>query len=261
MEEREILVLVPKEYLQNKELSVHKEFKKLTAWAGDLDELASEVDLVVCLGGDGSMLRVSQMFQANIPPVMGFGIGGRNILYNLAWEDEISKKMIMSYLVEAKEMSVILRARLNVTITNLDEEIVSKGALNEVTLLRGLCPCLAKVQVEVDMARLYQVEGDGLMVSTPTGSTAYSLSAGGPMVSPTVPCILLTPVACLNTNPSVIPASSTVILTISPSCRADSLPVDVDGRNVAQLKKGGKVVVTISNNPFPQVMDMNVTSH
>ena len=76
--------------------------------------------------------------------------------------------MIMSYLVEANEMAVILRARIRVTIANLGEEVVSKVALNEVTLLRGLCPCLAKVQVEVDMTMLYQIEGDGVMVSTPT---------------------------------------------------------------------------------------------
>ena len=70
--------------------------------------------------------------------------------------------MIMSYLVGAKEMAVILRARINLTIANLGEEVVSKVALNEVTVLRGLCPCLAKVKVEVDMAMLYQIEGDGV---------------------------------------------------------------------------------------------------
>ena len=82
LEKQGMMVLVPKQYLQSKELSGHKEFKKLSAWAGEADQLVSEVDLVVCLGGDGSLLRVSHMFQDSMPSVLGFGIGERNALYS-----------------------------------------------------------------------------------------------------------------------------------------------------------------------------------
>ena len=77
-----MMVLVPKQNLHSKELSGHKEFKKRPAWAGEADQLVREVDLVVCLGGDGSLLRVSHMFQDSMPPVLGFGIGERNALYS-----------------------------------------------------------------------------------------------------------------------------------------------------------------------------------
>ena len=66
LEKQGMMVLVSKQYLQSKELSGHKEFKKLSAWDGEADQLVSEVDLVVCLGGDGSLLRVSHMFQDSI---------------------------------------------------------------------------------------------------------------------------------------------------------------------------------------------------
>ena len=252
-----MLVLVPREYLQSKELSEHKEFKRLSAWAGDPDQLASEVDLVVCLGGDGSMLRVSHIFQGSMPPVLGFGVGRRNALHSQTWEEEESKQMILRYLLGEQEMSVMPRARLSITITNAEEEPISVTGLNEVTVLRGICPCMAMVDVMLDKTMLYQLEGDGVMVSTPTGSSAYSLSAGGPLVSPTLSCMLLTPVACLSIHPSVLPATSTVTITPSSSCRADSLPVDVDGRLVGHLTKNGKVEVAMSRHYFPQVMDMD----
>ena len=206
------------------------------------------------------MLRVSQMFQDTIPSVMGFGLGVRNVLYSKTWEEEPARQMILSCLQGDQEMSVMLRARLAVTIINPEEENITATALNEVTLLRGLFPGMAKIHVMVDKVLLYQLEGDGVMVSTPSGSSAYSLSAGGPLVSPTVSCMLLTPVACLSSHPAVLPASSKVVLT-PVSCRADSLPVDVDGRKIGEVKKEGKVVVSISSSPLPQVMGSDMNSY
>ena len=158
------------------------------------------------------MLRVSNIFQASMPPFIGFGAGRMNALYSMTWEEEKSLQIILRCLMGEQVMSVMLRTRLLVTITNPGEEPITAVALNEVTVLRGLCPCKAIIDVMTDKTMLCQIEGDGVMVSTPTGSTAYSLSAGGPLVSPTISCMLLTPVACLSIHPTILPATSIVTI-------------------------------------------------
>ena len=261
LNQQDVMVLVPRDYLQRKELSEHKEFKKLTAYAGDPDELASVVDLVVCLGGDGTMLHANKIFQNQMPPVMGFGVGRKNALYSMLWDEQESKQMILKFLTGKQKMSTMSRARLQVTILNPGEEPVFATVLNEVTVLRGLCPCVAMLDMMLGKEKFYHAEGDGVIVSTPTGSSAYSLSAGGPLISPNLSCILLTPVACLSIHPVILHPASSLVITISPACRTDSLPVEVDGRTAGQLGKSGRMEVTMTKNFFPQVMDRDLNTY
>jgi len=257
----DVMVLVPREYLQSKELPEHEDFKKLSAYAGDLTELASVVELVVCVGGDGSMLSINKIFQTQVPPVMGFGIGRLNALYDKLWEEEESKQMVLRFLKGELNMSILNRTRLQVSIFNSGEQPVSITALNEVTVLRGLCPSMAMLDVTLDKEKLVQIEGDGVIVSTPTGSSAYSLSAGGPFLSPKLSCMVLTPLASLSTRSTVLPSASSLVITISPKSRADNLPVDVDGRVAGHITKHGRVEVIMSVNSFPQVMNKDVDSY
>jgi len=257
----DVMVLVPREYLQSKELQEHEDFKKLSAFAGDLNELASVVDLVVCLGGDGSMLSINKIFQTEVPPVMGFGIGRLNALFDRLWEEEESKHVILRFLRGELNMSILDRARLHVSISKSGEQPVSITALNEVTILRGLCPSMAMLDVMLDKEKLVRIEGDGVIVSTPTGSSAYSLSAGGPFLSPKLSCMVLTPLACLSTRSTVLPSVSSLVITISAESRADNLPVDVDGRVAGHITKHGRVEVTMSVNSFPQVMKKDIDSY
>ena len=261
LDQKDVMVLVPRDYLQRKELSEHKEFKKLSAYAGDPDKLASVVDLVVCLGGDGTMLHANKIFQNQMPPVMGFGFGWKNALYSMLWDEKESKQMILKFLTGKQKMFTMSRARLQVTIFNPGEEPVFATVLNEVTVLRGLCPCMAMLDMMLGKEKFYHAEGDGVIVSTSTGSSAYSLAAGGPLLAPTLSCILLTPLACLSTPPVILHSESSLVITISPACRADSLHVEVDGKAAGQLIKNGWMEVTMSKNFFPQVMDRNLNSY
>ena len=261
LNQQDVMVLVPRDYLQRKELSEHKEFKKLSAYAGDPDELASVVDLVVCLGGDGTMLHANKIFQNQMPPVMGFGVGRKNALYSMLWDEQESKQMILKFLTGKQKMSTMNRARLKVAIFNPGEEPVFATVLNEVTVLRGICPCMAMLDMMLGKEKFYHAEGDGVIVSTSTGSSAYSLAAGGPLLSPILSCMLLTPVACLSTPPVILHSESSLVITISPACRADSLHVEMDGKSAGQLIKNGRMEVTMSRNFFPQVMDKDMNSY
>jgi len=126
--------------------------------------------------------------------------------------------------------------------------------MNEVTLHRGKSSQLAIIDVHVDGQHLTESVSDGLIISTPTGSTAYSLSSGGPIVHPSMRALILTPICprSLSFRPLVLPGTSRVRLKISRKSRAP-VEVSVDGRDVRSLDSCESVIVEASAHPVPCV--------
>ncbi|KIK09124.1 hypothetical protein K443DRAFT_83195, partial [Laccaria amethystina LaAM-08-1] len=212
------------------------------------------IDLVVTLGGDGTILHASSLFSAGaVPPVLSFSMGTLGFLLPFHIDD-FSKALESVFTGKA---TILNRMRLACTFYDKDLEKIGKDGddwqvMNEVALHRGSSPHLNTIDIFVDGQHLTEAVSDGLIVSTPTGSTAYSLSAGGPIVHPSLSALVLTPICprSLSFRPLVFPSSSIVTLRIGDRSRAPA-GVSMDGRTSHVLNPGESVNVQASPFPVP----------
>lgn len=270
----------------------------LPVYSAPLDKthsvLHDKVDLIITLGGDGTILRASSLFAAcfNVPPVLSFSMGTLGFLsewrfseYKRAFREvymsgagvgDRSSTLEEPQLTPADERAerqmgptgwssvrgksmgttrgarILMRNRLKVglftsggkPVQQNSEPMPLQGGLgpqgtyvmNEVLIHRGKEPHLAVVEVFVGGRFLTEAVADGIIISTPTGSTAYSLSSGGSIVHPLVPSILLTPICArsLSFRPLVLPSSTPITLRLSEKNRGRELEVSIDGVNLGQ---------------------------
>ncbi|KAI0058415.1 ATP-NAD kinase [Artomyces pyxidatus] len=217
-------------------------------------EGAEKIDLVITLGGDGTILHASSLFRVGaVPPVLSFSMGTLGFLLPFH-VDDFAKALESVFQGKA---TVLYRMRLSCTF--FDKEGRKMGndgedwqVMNEVALHRGSSPHLNTIDAFVDGQHLTEAVSDGLIVSTPTGSTAYSLSAGGPIVHPSLSALVLTPICprSLSFRPLVFPASSSITLRIGERSRA-SAGVSMDGQVSHVLSPGESVTVRASLHPIP----------
>jgi len=171
------------------------------------NKIANNVDIIILIGGDGTFLSVAPQAVENGIPIAGFNLGALGFL------TELSKDTLESCLND------IFSNRLKVSERKL-LEIDFKGkkyiALNDVVISKGNIARIIKLKLEIDGSEVAQIRADGLIISTPTGSTAYSLSAGGPIVTPKVNGIIITPICphSLTFRPFVIPDQSAIKVTL-----------------------------------------------
>ncbi len=192
--------------------------------------------LVVVLGGDGTYLRAVRAMQANQVPIIGFNMG------TLGYLAHHSPEKITESLQKTLENDMYIqnRARLQVTILKKGK---AKGqvftALNDVVLERGSNSQLIHVAIKLNDIPVHEVKADGFIISTPTGSTAYNLAAGGPILDPEVRSFVITPVAphSLTHRPLVVPDTKTINLKME-SLQAHLV---VDGQKVMDLKTGDEL--------------------
>ncbi|CAG8546841.1 16920_t:CDS:10 [Acaulospora colombiana] len=241
-------------------------------------EYARVVDFVITLGGDGTILHVSSLFDKAVPPVVSFSMGTLGFL--LPFHDLMIKSAIYS-LTESSNPSrerhttlstsdrgfnqrrnfIVTSHEINVRVVDSGEEKRDLQVMNEVNLHRGRYPHLAVINCFVDEQFLTEAVADGLIVATPTGSTAYSLSAGDCRVSMSYRWSNSSSIgsrpsshADLSTI-SIVPASldpANGENTISEECRSPT-EVTVDGREVCMLNKGDFLEVQTSPYPMPCV--------
>jgi NAD+ kinase len=193
------------------------------------------VDLVVVLGGDGTLLSIAHVAACKNVPVMGVNLGSLGFLTE----------------VPLNEMSLALDAFLggNEDIISprwLLESKFKNGvnlSLNDVVINKGALARMIQVTIWIDEREIQTVKADGLIVSTPTGSTAYSLSAGGPIIQPYIPAILLTPICphTLTFRPTVISSSSRVRIQLLTS--GEEVYMTLDGQRGAPMVKNDVVEV------------------
>jgi NAD+ kinase len=216
----------------------------LTKYAVPVEEFAPGLDLALSLGGDGTMLRtVDLVYEAGVP-VLGVNVGQ---LGYLAEVDPADLGPALDRLV-AGDYVVADRMMLQVTVEATDTAAGRWWALNEMVLEKPHPGRLARLDVSINGAFFTSYAADGVIVATPTGSTAYSFSARGPIVSPRVRCLLLTPVSphMLFDRSLVLDANEELALTVS-----DERPVllTIDGRELGVLEPGS--VVRCTGGPSP----------
>ncbi|KAI2640474.1 ATP-NAD kinase [Hypomontagnella submonticulosa] len=229
----------------------------LRYWSPDLCWSHPEkFDLVLTLGGDGTVLFTSWLFQRIVPPVLSFSLGSLGFLTTFEFE---RYKHYLNKIMGEEGMRVNLRMRFTCTVFRNGGQEMEEGeqfeVLNELVIDRGPSPYVSNLELHGDNELLTVVQADGCIFSTPTGSTAYSLSAGGSLVSPDLPAILLTPICphTLSFRPMVL--SDTMLLRVSiPRNSRATAYCAFDGKGRVELKQGDCVTITASQYPFPTVM-------
>ncbi len=221
--------------------------------AQDDSELAEEVDLIVSLGGDGTMLSVARFIGARQVPVLGVNLG------SLGYLTEFTKEELFVALEELREGSFFLDRRmlLDVRLTRGEQIVASHRALNEAVVNFGSPVRMIELECRINGMFVNSFRADGMILATPTGSTAYSLSAGGPIVHPSMSAILLTPICphTLSNRPVVVPGESVVDL-IFPEA-SDGLMLTIDGQVQVSLQPGDQITALRSQTTFDLIRPTN----
>ena len=207
------------------------------------DTVPRELDCAIVIGGDGSLIEMARLVKSEIP-ILGINMGTLGYLTEVEISDldeAIGKILDGNYQIESRMM-------LEGSFEKADSDI----ALNDIVVSRKGDLRVIHFNIYVDGAFLNSYEADGMIVSTPTGSTAYNLSAGGPIVEPTASMIVLTPICshALNTSSIVLPAEDEIVIEIGEgrNGREEEVFVTFDGADVVELRTGDKVTITKSQH-------------
>ncbi|MDM7924734.1 MAG: NAD(+)/NADH kinase [bacterium] len=201
-------------------------------------------DLVVAMGGDGTMLNAARLIGPAEKPLFGVNLGSLGFLAEVPAEELLPR---MESVLSGKYR---IEKRMALETETGDEGVESPGrvfrALNDVVIDRGGSPRIIRIQVEVDGRPFHTLRSDGLIAATPTGSTAYSLSASGPIVVPTLDSILLSPICphSLSVRPTVLEGSSIVRLRVESPAK-----LSIDGQIHMDVPNGA--IITIRRAPEP----------
>jgi len=207
--------------------------------------MVREADLVVVLGGDGTLLSVVRAIEERAVPILGINLG------TLGFLAEVSVDAMHEALARALagEMTIEPRMRLEVRHARDGRELRRWLALNDAVITKGASARIVDLEARADGQLVTTYHADGLIVSTPTGSTAYSLSAGGPILLPGVPSLVLTPICphALTQRPLVLPESVVIEVIVHP--RGGEVQLAIDGQEGAPLQAGDVVAVRRSAHP------------
>jgi NAD+ kinase len=220
---------------------VEKQTADLVAGAAAVmgkEELVSQVDFVIVLGGDGTLLSMARAIGDLGVPILGVNLGGLGFLTATTLEEMFSA--IESLL--AGQMAIDERMMLAARVRRRGAWLREQIALNDVVIVKSAMSRIINLSVSVEGQYATAYRADGLIISTPTGSTAYSLSAGGPILSPVMDAIVLTPVCShtLTNRPIVLPGGHRVEVTL----RADQqVMLTLDGQVGIELEESDTVEV------------------
>jgi len=193
-------------------------------------------DLVVVLGGDGTLLSVARSLADSIP-ILGVNMG------NLGFLTEVPRSELYPSVMKFLEgdYDVDERALLDVSLRRASGEEVSYRVLNDAVINKSALARIIELVVTVDGHRVATYRSDGLIISTPTGSTAYNLAAGGPILNPQLPVVVVTPICphTLTLRPIVVPDSASVELRLETS--HEEVYLTLDGQEGAQIDYGDTI--------------------
>ena len=198
----------------------------------DRNEIPSYAEVVLVLGGDGTMLSVIRLVAGAGIPVLGINLG------SLGFLTEVNKEEIYSTVEEMLSGECVLEERLmlKTTLRRGAEVIEQVSVLNDVVINKGALARIIDLEVSVDQSYVTTYKADGLIISTPTGSTAYSLSAGGPILYPTIENIVLTPICSHTLTNRPIVLSDKVSIVIKLRSSSEDVFLTLDGQVGCALK-------------------------
>ncbi len=208
-------------------------------------EIGDSSDLVIVLGGDGSMLSAARDLAHHQVPLLGVNRGRLGFLTDVSpdeIEDQVSAVLNGQYKMEERFL-------LDVEVLQGEQVVDTAGALNDVVVSSGTTARMMEFDLSVNDVFVYRQRADGMIVSTPTGSTAYSMSGGGPIMHPSLDAILLLPMYphTLSSRPIVIDGNSDIRITIGEH-DSDSIPVTCDGQDKLNVSAGNVVRINKKND-------------
>jgi NAD+ kinase len=212
----------------------------------DLDDAADGAELVIVLGGDGTVLRAAEMVRHHPVPLLGVNLGHVGFLAEI--EPEALEETV--HRVAARDYAVEERMTIDVDVVVRDRVIARSWAVNEATVEKASRQRVVELATEVDGRPVSTFGCDGVVMATPTGSTAYAFSAGGPVVWPEVEARLMVPISAhaLFTKPMVVSPSSVLAVEVLTRSR-DGAVLWCDGRRGVDLPPGARVEVRRSAIP------------
>jgi NAD+ kinase len=209
------------------------------------EEIGRSVDLVLVLGGDGTLIHAATLLQGRPAPILGVNMG------NLGFMTEVPQSELYSALEDVlagtAHVSERMKLRVHLHRNGSGERVVDMEVLNDVVLAKGALSRMVELEIRCGGVFVSTLRGDGLIVATPTGSTAYALSAAGPIMDPTMRGVIIAPICphTLTQRPLVVPDDKTVELLI----RNDSeVYLTLDGQKGMKLQRGDRVQAKQSQN-------------
>lgn len=240
-------------WLEDKKIEV-----LLTRWTGerierselirDKEEFGKKAELIISLGGDGTLCRAARNFAPYRTPLLGINLGGLGFLTEIPisrYKEGLRKVLQGEYKIEKRLM-------LEATILRGKERIETSLALNDVVIGKGNSPRIINLKTFVSGEFITTYSADGLVISTPTGSTAYSLSAGGPVIHPNLGVIVLSPICAhtLAVRPLVVSQTDEIEVTLEPP--SNEALLTIDGQVGFPLKEGK--VTRVKKAPYEAIL-------
>jgi len=209
----------------------------------DLSREIKNADMLICFGGDGTILHSSKIATRHHIPILGVNMGTMGFMAEL----ETSELHMLSRLAQG-DYRLERRMMLRVTVQNEGRELFDETALNDAAITKGAVARVIQMSVECDGVEAINCSGDGVLVSTPTGSTAYSMSAGGPIVEPSAQNIIITPICAhaFQAKGIVTAPWRTISVRVSKLGRRNAF-LSVDGGRAFRLSPGDVVTVRKSD--------------
>lgn len=217
------------------------------------EQIPAQVDLLVVLGGDGTLLAAARFVQEHNVPILAVNLGSLGFLTEIRLEEVYD----VLEAVLADRHGVDTRRMLQAEVTREGRALARYHALNDVVLHKAALARIVDFDVSIDARFVSRIRADGLIFSTPTGSTAYSLSAGGPIVLPNVAAMVMTPIAphMLTNRPLVIPGESRIEVQVHNP--GEAVYVTVDGQVGEELGSSDRVRVQKSDRVIQLVVSPN----
>ncbi|MBN1999528.1 NAD(+)/NADH kinase [candidate division KSB1 bacterium] len=204
----------------------------------DDEKLGEFCHVVVAFGGDGTMLAAAQKIGRSGVPILGVNMGGLGFLAEVVMDDLENTVEILVH----NKFTIIERMVIEICVLQENSK-QTFHALNDVVVDKGPVPRLKYVDVSVNGSFLNTYRSDGIIISTPTGSTAYSLSAGGPLLMPNMHAFIVTPICphSLTVRPIVLGGDNELSLSIRPD--QDPANISIDGQSLAKLSNGERIKI------------------
>ncbi len=226
------------------EVVVRPELASRLDFEPDGHDVFSDADLIFCLGGDGTLLNGVRALEGRGIPILGVNLGGLGFLTAVPSpeiEPCLDAVMAGNYQIDERRL-------LKATVLDGDAEVIELHALNDIVLDEGTFSRRAVVlRMNIDGEYIGTFTADGLVVATPTGSTAYSLSAGGPIVRPDVPGLVVTPICAHSLSIRPLVFSDDECVEVENLLPGVTLKITADGQNARPLEPGARVRLMLSD--------------
>lgn len=204
------------------------------------NDLVKAVDLVLVLGGDGTFLSIARLMRERSVPILGVNMGQLGFLTEFKSDEAIAA---LESILNGIPPAISERCLLDVTLKRKNKVVYQGPVVNDAVISKGAIARIIGMEIKVNGQWVNTLRADGIIISTPTGSTAYSLAAGGPIVDPSVPAMVVAPICphSLTLRPLVIPGDSEIQIRLQD--RPGHVLLTLDGQDAVDMKEDDLVVI------------------